>query len=82
MFHARASLLGHQKIGGQPIGVVRVVVVAAAVVVDIPKIRRIRDIGRTQPPVIGENYRKQPVYLIRISHGRSFERRTEDGRIR
>ena len=52
-----------RRSGRRPIRVVRVVVVAAAVGVDIPKIRGIRDIRRTRPPVAGEDLRKQPVFI-------------------
>lgn len=53
LFRPYTWLLDICESGADAIHVGRVVVVAVAVVVDIPEIRRVADIRRTQPPVVG-----------------------------
>ena len=62
-FHVCASLLWCHRIRNQPIRIVRVVVVQVAIRVDIPEIRAVRHIRRTEPPIVrAVRIRKDPIY--------------------
>ena len=52
-FRPYTWLLNVCESGADAIRIGRIVVVVVAVVVDIPEVRRVADIWRTQPPVVG-----------------------------